>query len=33
MYVSIHHGDGHIAVWVAAAPGEQEEPIHASPEK
>jgi hypothetical protein len=33
MFVDNHHRDGHIAVWVAAAPGEQAELIHASPEK
>jgi hypothetical protein len=33
MFVDNHHGDGNIAVWVAAAPGDQAELIHTSPEK
>ncbi len=31
MFANNHHNDGHIAVWLAAAPGEQEALIAASP--
>ena len=31
MFVNNHHNDGHIAVWTAAAPGEQAALIAASP--
>jgi hypothetical protein len=31
MFLNNHHGDGHIAVWAAAAPGEQQTLIAASP--
>jgi hypothetical protein len=31
MFANNHHNDGHIAVWIPAAPGEQEALIHGSP--
>lgn len=31
MYLNNHHNDGHIAVWTAAAPGDQAALIAASP--
>jgi hypothetical protein len=31
MYVNNHHNDGHIAVWTAAAPGDQAALMAASP--
>ena len=33
MFANNHHGDGHVAVWIAATPGEQEQLIHADPKK
>jgi hypothetical protein len=33
MFVNNHHNDGHIAVWIAAAPGEQATLIAASPKR
>jgi hypothetical protein len=32
MFVDNHHGDGHIAVWIPAAPGVQKELIEEAPE-
>jgi len=32
MYANNHHNDGHIAVWIPAAPGLQDRLIHGSPE-
>ncbi|MBC7926299.1 MAG: MmcQ/YjbR family DNA-binding protein [Bryobacteraceae bacterium] len=31
MFANDHHGDGHVAVWVAAPEGEQASLIHTSP--
>ena len=31
VFASNHHDDGHIAVWLAAAPGQQESLCHLSP--
>jgi hypothetical protein len=33
MFANNHHDDGHVAVWIPAAPGVQEMLIHTSPEK
>jgi hypothetical protein len=33
MFANNHHNDGHIAVWIPAAPGVQEMLISTSPEK
>jgi hypothetical protein len=33
MFANHHHDDGHLAVWLPAAPGVQAALIHASPEK
>lgn len=33
MFANNHHGDGHIAVWIPAAPGVQAALIAASPRK
>ncbi len=30
-FVDNHHGDGHVAIWIPAAPGEQEALIEESP--
>jgi len=32
MFANNHHGDGHVAVWLPAAPGVQEEMIAEAPE-
>jgi hypothetical protein len=32
MFANNHHGDGHVAVWIPAAPGLQAMLIHDSPE-
>jgi hypothetical protein len=31
MFANNHHGDGHIAIWIPAAPGAQEEMIAEAP--
>src|SRR6266498_3579236 len=31
MFANNHHGDGHVAVWIPAAPGQQESLISAWP--
>ena len=33
MFVNNHHGDGHLAVWIPAAPGFQATLIHTWPQK
>jgi hypothetical protein len=33
MFANNHHNDGHIAVWVPAAPGDQSALIHSAPKK
>jgi hypothetical protein len=33
MFANNHHNDGHVAVWIPAAPGVQEMLIHTWPEK
>lgn len=33
MFSNNHHNDGHVAVWIPAAPGVQAMLIHTSPEK
>lgn len=33
MFANNHHNDGHIAVWIPAAPGEQQILIRSSPKK
>src|SRR5882724_3525850 len=32
MFANNHHDDGHVAVWIPAAPGEQAMLIHTAPE-
>jgi hypothetical protein len=32
MFANNHHSDGHVAVWIPAAPGHQEMLVHTSPD-
>lgn len=33
MFASNHHNDGHVAIWIPAAPGDQEKLIESAPKK